>query len=403
MQNRKKSQSALMQIITVCLAGGLALTACADKTPDQPAQEEEELKVEGLPIQHETEFGGVYIKMSIDDFNELGFVYGDSVKVEFSNGYTLEDIPYYNGYYVDAGEPLLIAYPGYDYIKAAVNYGEDLWETGNLYAVQIPSLYVQAGLDEHCTASVYLNEHGKYADTQMARDIHYYDERERYPSDEVFANFRNFRMGRIRENTLYRSASPCDNQHNRAAYVDRLIAAAGIRCILNLSDNEVKIERYINADDFDSPYFLSLYESDNVIPLAMNMNFTSDEFTQKLASGLAAMAEKEGPYLIHCTEGKDRTGFVCMLLEALAGAKYQEIVDDYMLTYDNYYEITKESDPVKYDVILDKNLVAMIKVIVGDDSVDITTCDLSAYARNYLLKAGMTEEQIDLLLSRITE
>ena len=161
---KKKSQSALMQIITVCLAVGLALTACADKTPDQPAQEEEELKVEGLPIQHETEFGGVYIEMSIDDFNELGFVYGDSVKVEFSNGYTLEDIPYYNGYYVDAGEPLLIAYPGYDYIKAAVNYGEDLWETGNLYAVQIPSLYVQAGLDEHCTASVYLNEHGKYAD-----------------------------------------------------------------------------------------------------------------------------------------------------------------------------------------------------------------------------------------------
>ena len=32
------------------------------------------------------------------------------------------------------------------------------------------------------------------------------------------------------------------------------------------------------------------------------------------------MASHEGPYLIHCTEGKDRTGFVSALLECLIGA-----------------------------------------------------------------------------------
>ena len=83
-------------------------------------------------ILHEPEFGGVYIQMTIEDFNALGFQYGDSLNVSFSNGYTLEDLPYYNGYYTATGEPLLIAYPGYDYIKAAINNGDDLWNVAGL-------------------------------------------------------------------------------------------------------------------------------------------------------------------------------------------------------------------------------------------------------------------------------
>ena len=53
------------------------------------------------------------------------------------------------------------------------------------------------------------------------------------------------------------------------------------------------------------------------------------------------MTEHSGPCLIHCVEGKDRTGFVCALMLALAGASAQEIIDDYMITYYNYYGITK--------------------------------------------------------------
>jgi hypothetical protein len=40
----------------------------------------------------------------------------------------------------------------------------------------------------------------------------------------------------------------------------------------------------------------------------------------KLASGMEFLASHEGPYLIHCTEGKDRAGFVSALLECLIGA-----------------------------------------------------------------------------------
>ena len=392
----------MVRSLPVILA--VSVFAGCTKKEEIPSSSASDLRIEKVAIQHEPEFGGVYIKITIDDFNQLGFTYGDSVDVVFSNGYALEDIPYYNGYYVNAGDPLLIAYPGYDYIKAAVNYGEDIWESGGLQAAvnRTGTLWMTAKLKEHDTASVILREKGKYADIQASSDIHYYDERERYPSDEVFANFRSIQTGKIGENILYRSASPCDNQHKRAPYVNDLMEDAGVRCVLNLSDNDVKIERYISADDFDSPYFLKLYEEGNVIPIALNMNYLSDEFGYKIAQGFTEMAEKEGPYLIHCTEGKDRTGFVCMLIEALASSSYQEIIDDYMLTYDNYYKINEAKEPEKYITIMERNIIAMLKFIVNDETVDITTADLSVYAKQYLINAGMQEEQIEKLLAAIT-
>ena len=384
----------------------LAMTACSQE-PAAQEQEETVPSIENYPLQHETEFGGVYIQIPIDDFNQLGFTYGDSVDVTFSNGYVLEDIPYYNGYYVDPGQPLLIAYPGYDYIKAAVNYGDDLWDTAALKANKEEkeklSLWLNASLEEHDTATVTLREKNKYLNIQEARDIHYTDFRKDYPSDEAFANFRCMHMGNLKDNTVFRSASPCDNQHSRAAYVDALISQAGIQCILNLADNDVKIERYISDPEFDCQYFLSLYNDDKVIPLALNMNYMSDDFAVRIADGFIKMSQMNGPYLIHCTEGKDRTGFVCMLIEALASADYQTIADDYMVTYDNYYKITLQKDPDKYATILESNLNAMLKFIVSDDSIDYKTADLMPYAKNYLLKAGMTEEQLDLFLAKITE
>ena len=388
------------RILTAVIASASVLCACQKEEQVQP-----EPKIENCGIIHETEFGGVYIKSTIDDFNKLGFVYGDSVNVEFSNGFKLEDVPYYNGYYVDEGQPLLIAYPGYDYIKAAVNYGDDLWETAGLQQKndQKLNLWMQSKLEEHDTASVYLNEHGKYADIQAARDIHYYDERERYTTDEEFANFRSIHMGRIAENRLYRSASPCDNQHNRAPYVDRLIEQAGVNGIMNLSDSHLKIRGYMEKDGFDSPYFLSLYQNDQVIPLALNMNYLSEEFAVTAAQGLKELAKLEPPYLIHCTEGKDRTGYVCALLEGLCGATYEEIVADYLITYDNYYQITPVKDPALCNTLVSLRLNTCLMYYAGvTDEAQLPEVDYAKAFASYLLSHGMSQQQLDALVQALT-
>ena len=360
------------------------------------------LKTEPTAIQHEQKFGGVYIEITIDDFNKMGFAFGDAVKIEFSNGFVLEDIPYYNGFYVDMGEPLLVGYPGYPYIRVGYNNGPDMYKEANLQLgadSPILSLTQEADIDvEHDTAVITLVKKGKYLATQNAMDIHYSDE-QGDKSDAVFANFREVNVGRLKDNTLYRSASPCDNQHNRAEASDRMIASVGVNCIINLADNATELHRHaqaINAGEYSCPQFLSVYNAGNVIPLSMNMAYKTEGFNQKLVSGLTEAAHKSGPYLVHCVEGKDRTGFVCMVIEGLAGATYEEIVADYMITYDNYYGINKTSDPDKYDVIKDKQIDTMLRYVAGEGT-DITKADYSACIKQYLLRIGMAQADIDAL------
>ena len=390
----EKQRRLRISAFLLCMALMLfALAGCGRDRQSSPV-------IKDKKLMHEQEFGGVYVDSTIEDFNKLGFKYGDSVSVSFSNGFELKDIPYYNGYYTRNGVPLLVAYPGYPYIKVCINNGDDLWKI--------------AGLDENCTAQISLSQSGKYKDVQDARDISYKDERSEFPSDEVFANFRNVTAGNIRPGRFYRSASPCDNQHKRAPYVDRLMQAAGVQFILDLADTPAKIEGYISSPDFDSPYFLSLYRKGmvglplteylltaGVEPIALNMNYSSPEFREKVAKGLASMAESDGPYLVHCTEGKDRTGFVCMLIEALCGASYDRIVDDYMITFSNYYKITAQSDRIRYDTIVENLLVPMMETVAA--SPDIKKADLAAGAERFLLEGGMSAEQISMLKARLCE
>ena len=47
-----------------------------------------------------------------------------------------------------------------------------------------------------------------------------------------------------------------------------------------------------------------------------------------------ALAESEGPILVHCAAGKDRTGIICALTHHVAGVNADDIVADYLLTND---------------------------------------------------------------------
>ena len=99
-------------------------------------------------------------------------------------------------------------------------------------------------------------------------------------------------------------------------------------------------------------------------------NFYSEDFAASVAQGLAFLAQNEAPYCIHCTEGKDRAGFVAMLLEALMGATLDEIIDDYMRSFYNYYGIDKEHEPQRYQAVLNINLLAMLCHVTGAESAE---------------------------------
>ena len=339
------------------------------------------------PVSHSPNSDGVFIEISVEDFNALGFALGDSVDVSFSNGYALKGLPYYNGTLVEPGEPLLLGHSSLPYIEVGLFYGDDLWVT--------------AGLSDGDTATVTLAEAGAYAALQKALDFSYTDERADYPSDVVFANFRELSGGNLTPGMFYRGASPVNNKNNRAAYANAFIADAGVQVDFNLADNNNEIERFLEEDaeaNIDVSYFEGLYSSGKVVAIDLNAAYQSDEYAQKVAAGLVELMQHEGPVYIHCTAGKDRTGFVCMLLEALAGASYEQIVDDYMITYDNYYHINATNDVERYNIIKEQRLDSMFRHMVGmEKGADLASADPAAGARNYLKNAGMTDRQIDQL------
>ena len=333
-----------------------------------------------IGVIQDEEYGGTFFALSIEEFNALGFAFGDSVNVVFDNGNTLEDIPYYSGYYVPANALLLCGYPGSPYVKLARNCGDSTWD--------------EFQMTKDSKVTVTLNERAKYLNTQELNELEYSDDREDYDSDAVFANFREVSGGTLRKNGFYRSASPCNNEHNRAPYANALSEEYGVRFVINLSDNEEEYVSYTEADDFVSSYYDNLYRDGNVLLLNLDANYRSDEFAKSLSEAFLTMTDHDGPCLIHCIEGKDRTGFSCVLLLALAEASPDQIVDDYMETYANYYGITRESQPDKYDAILVNVYDFLYCICDTDTSVEIDTLDVKAGAESYLRRGGLTNDQI---------
>ena len=92
-----------------------------------------------------------------------------------------------------------------------------------------------------------------------------------------------------------------------------------------------------------------------------------------------------------------------MLLEALMGAQLQEIIDDYMLSFYNYYGIDKEGEPERYEAVLNNNLIVMLCHVTGADSMEtLEHIDLESAVTNYLLQHGMTEDEILMLKNKLS-
>ena len=333
-----------------------------------------------VAVLRDEEFGNVYIEPTIEEFNAMGFSFGDSLNISFDNGKTFNDIPYYSGYYCPVGSMLACGYPGYPHVVIARNYGAGTWE--------------EFEMTESSRVTVTLNEKGKYLAVQELYALQYSDDRNDYDSDVMFSNFRAVKGGSLKDNLIYRSASPCDNQHLRASCTNALTEEAGIRFALNLSDNEKKYTAYTEAEDFNSDYYDSLYREGKVLLLGLNANYRAETFAKIISEALLTMAENDGPCLIHCVEGKDRTGFVCALILALADGTAQEIIDDYMITYYNYYGVTKEKMPERYAAVQGNVNDFIYFLCNAETGTAFDGLDLKKGAEDYLTLGGLDAESI---------
>ncbi len=211
-------------------------------------------------------------------------------------------------------------------------------------------------------------------------------------TDAEFANFRNVATTGMGKNVLYRSSSPIGTSLKRNKQADAAAREAGIRTVLNLCDRAKKVAKRKGYKD-------SYYSTLDIYALEVSENIDSKAFRKALVKELRFMIEHEGPYLVHCILGKDRTGFACAVLECLMGATADEVKADYMLSYYNLYGIGPGDalyEPA-YEKLLGAQLANAFKVEdIADPGVDLAAC-----ARRYLAAIGLEGGEIAALQGRL--
>ena len=289
------------------------------------------------------------------------------------------------------------------YVTSDINYDKDV----DIADLAIYKQYISHDKDvpalEDPEKATIEDEYRSYLFNYLSlrmNNLVYSNAREDFPdSDTIYCNFRQINCGSIKNNRLYRSSSPCDNEHNRAPYSDKLMKKYGIEYIVNLADTEAYIERYLSYNTYSFPYTLSLIKEGKVALSYVTTDYTSESFKATIGNTLKSLPSHKGPYAVHCLEGMHRTGFVCLLLEALCDASYPEIRDDYMKTYENYYKISQRTDRELYDYLVTQRLDSMIDYLLlySDSEQNTGKINLSECAFNYLLDCGMNNDEINEL------
>ena len=378
------------------------MVSCATKALTEPVVVEE-AKTLDSSVKDIQKYGNLVLSITKSDMDSIGAEYGDVFTVDL--GDQVLEAPYCTSYSdVEIGD-LVLRNDG-DGIILAINMGDFASSYGIATKVSNPDKTYQWVFEEgkkleDITLSLIHTGKGEYRDQYLIHQLSRTNEREDYSRDAVFANFREIVGGNLGSGALFRSSSPVNNEIGRAKYADELVSLNNIRSVMNLEDSRETIEGYFKEEDFASPYYKSLYENGQVIALNMGVSFKTREFQNGLVEGLTFLSKNEGPYLVHCNEGKDRAGFTSALLSALMGLTYDEIASDYMTSYENYYHVKKGTE--QYEAVKRSNIDSMLSFIAGVETKDLENVDLSVKAEEFLIAIGMEKSDIDTLKSKLSK
>lgn len=230
-----------------------------------------------------------------------------------------------------------------------------------------------------------------------------------YDSDQQFGNYREVRGGDMKEGLLYRTSSPFNLRSERTAYSDAFLRENGITSLITMDMNPEDVEKSCESLPSDA-YAPTIFEAGNVYASVLRVSFFSHP--EEMRFVLQSFLDAEGSIAIHCTFGKDRTGFYCAVLEALAGASYEDVRADFMLSMCNYYHF--EPGTEEYDAVA-ASYVDRILYILGHPefkdhpalvdwrNVSYEPYDMESKVTEYLVGViGMEQELVDAVKAKLT-
>lgn len=388
-----------MMLILASLAT-LGVSSCKDYYNDdidnEPTQQETKSYDLRGTIDFVDTYGSAHPTFTVAEVTQAGFEYGDLVNIEIGKNIHLKNIPYTTG--INEVGLFDICFCDYNALGT------------NLSVAQLKANH--QGYAAGDSMIITLSKKAGYLEMYKIMHSVYTTHRKDYKTDDQFANFREVKTTGIANGVLYRSSNPLNPVDNpvRYGYVDQLACAAGIQTEIDLADTEEKINQYIATDGFASTYCVDLFKNNQLVALGLDANFFSKNFMNKLKPGLQYMINHPAPYLLHCNEGKDRCGFISLLLESLAGASYQEVTEDYMTTLCNFYhvepgtksyQVRKELSVDRFIWLLDNYKSVNRFCDIDWDNIHPQSIDLQKAAHDYIIDCGLTEAECQTLIARL--
>jgi protein-tyrosine phosphatase len=124
---------------------------------------------------------------------------------------------------------------------------------------------------------------------------------------------------------------------------------------------------------------------------------------QTLAEIAAIVAEADGPVLVHCSAGKDRTGVTVALLLRAVGVGRDEILADYATTEPNVPRVLDRLQALGYDIPIHRALPPQLLLTPPDAMVALLDT-LDAWdggAAGWLRAHGLSEAGLAALRERL--
>ncbi len=183
-------------------------------------------------------------------------------------------------------------------------------------------------------------------------------------------------------NRLFRSYNPCreskpyDAEIGRLPCVNGLLEASEVKSIISISGP------YGNPPEYSiSPYVQAIVDTGHFLPLEPTYDsvyYQSDsaEFGHQIREIVEFIINPahQGPFLVHCRIGTDRTGVVSAIIAGLCGATWERICVDYQKSNEVGMEEYRDIKLLRY------SFANMLKKKI-DPETDLKTV-LSAYFVN---------------------
>lgn len=312
--------------------------------------------------------------------------------------------------YIDSGDKRYVAIYAKDFNGIPVgslflNYSS--YEDQMTVAIYDGVIQNETDMDEGQKLKISVKGQNKYYPDIPHYLEGYTNERSDYPSDQVYGNYRMVDAGSIDEDSLYRSASPWVAPGGRNVYCDEFIRDIEADVLFSLDRDDDEVAELVKKQP--DLYASSMARDGNVFGFKLSPAIFSNP--EDIRVVLEKYMEVDGKLVLSCAFGKDRTGIYCSIFEALAGATYEEIRQEFMISICNYYFIeegSKEYDTVA-NIYIDRVLYIFAHPEVIDhflevdwENIDYQPFDAEKAYTDYLIgEVGLSQEFVDALKSKI--